>query len=84
MSPGGTSPDENVSLRRGGDIGRLLPPPLLGQHLQTLENAVESLKDPNSLTRKEEEDRHFLLRHHMIIFPMTIADTNEVDVVRRL
>ena len=50
MSPGGTSPEENVSLRRGGDIGRLLPPPLLGQHLQTPENAVESLNDPNRVT----------------------------------
>ena len=56
MSPGGTSPEENISLRRGGDIDHLLPPPLLGHHLQTLVNAVESIKDPNNLTGKEEED----------------------------
>ena len=54
MSPGGTSPEENILLRRGGDIDHLLPLPLLGQHLQTL--IKESLKDPNNLTRKEEED----------------------------
>ena len=56
MSPGGISPEENISLRRGGDID-YLPPPLLGHHLQTLVNAVESLKDPNNLIEKEEEGR---------------------------
>ena len=54
MSPGVTSPEENISLRRGGDIDGFLPPPLLGHH-QALVNTVESLKDPNNLTGKEEE-----------------------------
>ena len=33
MSQGGTNPEENISLRRGGNIDRPLPPPLLGHHL---------------------------------------------------
>ena len=76
-------PEENISLRRGGDIDHLLPPPLLGHHLQALVNAVESLKDPNNLTGKE-EDQRLLLLHHLIIIQMVMADTKEVDIVRRL
>ena len=55
LSPGGTSPEGNISLRRGGDIDHHLPPPLLGHHLQTL--GRESLKAPNICTRKEKEDQ---------------------------
>ena len=82
-SLGGTSPEGNISLRRGGDIDHRLAPRLLGQHLQTL--LKKCLKDPNILTRKEEEDRHlFLLLHYLIISPMIMADTKEVDIVRWL
>ena len=87
MSPGdfhGTSPEENISLRRGGDKDCLPSPPFLGQHLQTLVNAVESLKDPNNLTGKEEARHLLLFLHHLIIIPMIMADTKEVDIVRRL
>ena len=83
-SLGGTSPEGNISLRRGGDIDHRLAPRLLGQHLQTL--LKKCLKDPNILTRKEEEDRHLflLLLHYLIISPMIMADTKEVDIVRWL
>ena len=83
MSPGDTSPEENTNLRRGGDIVCLLLPPLLGHHLQTLVSTAESLKDPNSLTGREEEDR-LLLLHHQVIIRMIMADTKEVDIVHRL
>ena len=59
--------------------------PLLGLHLQTLPKEVASQKDPNIFTRKGEEDKHLLLLlHYLIISPMIMADTKEVDIVQRL
>ena len=80
MSPGGTSLEENT--RRGV---RLLPPPLLGHHLQTLVYAVESLKDQNILTGREEDNRNrLLLLQHLVIIRMITVDRKKVDIVRRL
>ena len=81
--PGGISLEVNISPRRGGDVDRLLRPPLLGLHLQTLAKEAESKKDPNILIRRE-EDIHLLLSHYLIISPMIMADTKEIDIVRRL
>ena len=76
----------NISPRRGGDVDPLLHLPLVGLHLQTLTKEAESQKDPTILIRREEEDIHFLLLlpHYLIISPMIMADTKEVDIVRRL
>ena len=62
-----TSLKENTDLERGEDIDNLLLPPLLDHHLQTLVSVVESLKDPNNLTGREEEDQHLLLHHQITI-----------------
>ena len=68
MSLEETNLKENTDLERGEDIDLLLLPPLLDHHLQTLISVVESLKDPNNLIGREEEDRHLLLLlHHQII-----------------
>ena len=84
--PGAMSLEKNINPRRGGDVDRPLHPPLLGLHLQTLAKEAESQKDPNILTRKGEEDIHLLLLllHYLIISPMIMADTKEVDIVHQL
>ena len=53
---GGVSLEININPRRGGDVDRLLHPPLRCLHLQTLAEEAESKKDPNILTRRGEED----------------------------
>ena len=78
--PGGISLEININPRRGGDVDRLRHPSLRGLHLQTLAKEAESQKDPNSLTRRGEEDIDLLLLH-LIISPMIMADTKEVDIV---
>ena len=82
--PGGISLEININLRRGGDLDRCLHPPLPGLHLQTLAKEAASQKDPNFLTRKGEEDIHLLLLLYLIISHMIMADTQEIDIVRRL
>ena len=80
--PGGISLKVNINLRRGGDVDRLLHPPL--QDL-TLTREAEDQKDPKILTRRE-EDIHLLLPLllYLIINHMIMANTKGVDIVRRL
>ena len=59
--PGGISLKVNIRIRRGGDIDRLLHPPLLDLHLLILIKEAEDRKDPNLLTRRGEGDIHLLL-----------------------
>ena len=84
--PGEISLEININPSRGGDVDRPLHPPLPGLHLQTLAKETESQKDPNILTRKGQEDIHLLLLllHYLIISPMIMADTKEIDIVHRL
>ena len=81
--PGGISLEININPRRGGDVDCPLYLPLLGLLLQAKE--AESQNDPNILTRKGEEDMHLLvLLHYLLISPMIMADTKEVDIVHWL
>ena len=57
-----------INPRRGGDVDRLLLPPLRGLHLQTLAKEAESQKDPNILTGRGEKDTYIFFFFFFIIW----------------